>query len=69
MSDEKQFDVNRIAWGLPDSPVSQLCSYCFAKVGDLPLRLWKEDSRAAVFCRKCEEPAIHALLGFGQRRK
>jgi hypothetical protein len=67
----KDFDINRIAWGLPDSPASNLCSYCFTLIreDDVPLRMWKENGCAAVFCKKCEGPAVEALLQLGQRRK
>lgn len=51
------FDWSRVAWGRPDSPVSAVCSYCFAAIGenDIPLRLSSEDGHAAQFCDACME--------------
>lgn len=49
------FDWGRVAWGRPDSPVSAVCSYCFAAIGDddTPLRLMAKDGHAAQFCDAC----------------
>lgn len=55
------FDWNRVAWGLPDSPRSALCSYCFTSIadGDVPLMLCAESGHVAQFCAKCQ----HAWWG------
>lgn len=49
------FDWQHLTWGRPDSPVSALCSYCSAGIGegDVPLRMWREDGSAVQFCRAC----------------
>ena len=50
------FDWKRITWGRPDSPVSALCSYCSAAIGDddVPLRMWNKEGFAAQFCDACQ---------------
>lgn len=57
LSPKRGFDWNHVSWGKPDSPVSAICSFCSAGIGedDAPLRLWKEDGTAAQFCDKCQE--------------
>jgi len=49
------FDWNRVAWGTPDSPRRELCSYCHGKIGadDVPLMFWKSDGSMAQFCDRC----------------
>jgi hypothetical protein len=49
------FDWNRVGWGHPDSPRSELCSYCFAAIGEdeVPLILAAQDGRVAQFCDDC----------------
>jgi hypothetical protein len=49
------FDWARVTWGRPDSPVSALCSYCSAGIGedDMPIRVWRQDGSAAQFCDAC----------------
>lgn len=46
-----------VSWGGPDELVATECSYCDAPIpeDDMPLRIWNEDSWAAVFCRKCQK--------------
>jgi hypothetical protein len=49
------FDWARVAWGRPDSPRSELCSYCFAKIDDdtVPLMLTTETGYVCQFCDQC----------------
>lgn len=49
------FDWSRVTWGKADSPVSALCSYCSAGIGedDMPIRVWRQDGSAAQFCDAC----------------
>lgn len=49
------FDPMRLNWGGPDEPVSHACSYCDAEIPEdaVPLRIWREDGWAAVFCDDC----------------
>jgi hypothetical protein len=50
------FDWGKVTWGRPDSPVSAVCSYCSAAIGDdyVPLRMWTEQHYAAQFCDECQ---------------
>ena len=49
------FDWARVRWTGPYAPVDDTCSYCGANIpdDDVPLRLWSEQSWAAVFCDAC----------------
>jgi hypothetical protein len=49
------FDWARVRWTGPYAPIDETCSYCNAAISDdcVPLRLWKDDSSAAVFCEGC----------------
>jgi len=49
------FDWTRVRWTGPYAPLDETCSYCGAAIPDdhVPLRLWKEESWAAVFCYAC----------------
>lgn len=47
------FDWTHVAWGKPDAPRSALCSYCSARIGKMPLMMWKPDGSAAQFCQAC----------------
>jgi hypothetical protein len=51
------FDWAKVTWGRPDSPVSVLCSYCSASLGEeeLPLMAFRQRGFAARFCEKCQE--------------
>jgi len=51
------FDPTRVNWGGPDEPQSNECSYCDAPIAEdaCPLRMWREDGSAAVFCDGCAE--------------
>lgn len=48
-------DWSRVAWGGPSEPQSWCCSYCRAPIDEesSPLRLWRQDGAAAVFCDGC----------------
>ena len=50
------FDWSAVAWGRPDDPVSENCSYCGDAIPDdaVPLRLWNAAGWAAVFCDDCQ---------------
>lgn len=49
------FDWARVAWGKPDEPRAENCSYCGAAIGEdvVPLMMWSEDGYAAQFCDGC----------------
>lgn len=49
------FDWEQVAWGAPNEPQSDHCSYCGAMIPeeDVPLRLWSQLGWAAVFCLPC----------------
>ena len=49
------FDWGRVAWGAPDSPRRELCSYCHAKFteDEVPMMLFKSDGSLAQFCDYC----------------
>jgi hypothetical protein len=51
------FDWTRVRWSGPSAPVDETCSYCGAAIPDdvdyVPLRLWTQESWAAVFCDAC----------------
>lgn len=49
------FNPEKLTWGRPDSPVSVLCSYCSASIGEdeIPLRLWNDKGFAIQFCARC----------------
>jgi hypothetical protein len=51
------FDWGRVAWGAPDSPRRELCSYCHGKIDDdeVPLMVWKPNGAMAQFCDRCIE--------------
>ena len=59
------FDWGRVAWGRPDSPVSAVCSYCFAAIGDddIPIRVSKPDGMTAQFCDACVEKWLTTSKG------
>lgn len=63
------FDWQRITWGRPDSPLSVLCSYCSASIGDedVPLRIWNDKGFAAQFCDTCQEKCFGFELGIGSK--
>ena len=52
------FDWSRVAWGKPDSPRRDLCSYCAGALSEVPLMLWKKDGSCMQLCDKCVELAI-----------
>lgn len=45
---------SRVKWGGPDEAVSEMCSYCGALAGEMPLRLFSVAGDAAVFCADCQ---------------
>ena len=49
------FDWTRVRWSGPYAHVDDTCSYCGAAIPEehVPLRLWDDDSNAAVFCYGC----------------
>jgi hypothetical protein len=49
------FDWTKVRWTGPLAPVDETCSYCGAAIDEesVPLRLWKKDHSAAVFCEGC----------------
>lgn len=49
------FDWARVRWTGPYAAVDDDCSYCGAAIPEahVPLRLWDDDSNAAVFCHAC----------------
>lgn len=49
---------SRVAWGRPDSPPRSLCSFCAAKLPEVPLMMWKPDGSGAAFCDPCAEKVI-----------
>jgi hypothetical protein len=49
----KEFDWSLVAWGRPDSPPRELCSYCHGALPDVPLMLWREDGSAMSLCDTC----------------
>jgi hypothetical protein len=51
------FDWTRVRCTGPLAPVDDTCSYCGAAIpeDDVPLRLWNDNSWAAVFCVACME--------------
>ena len=54
---KRGFSWSRVAWGAPDSPVRELCSYCHGKIteDEVPLMMWKHDGSMAQFCEECIE--------------
>lgn len=51
------FDWTRVRWTGPTALVDEICSYCGGDIDDdeIPLRLWNNQSWAAVFCEACME--------------
>jgi hypothetical protein len=54
----KGFDLARLAWGRPDSPQRALCSYCHAKLPEVPLMMWNSKGACVAFCDECVEEWI-----------
>jgi hypothetical protein len=52
------FDWQRVAWGRPDSPRRNLCSYCHGALPECPLMMWKDDGSAVQFCDDCVDKWI-----------
>lgn len=50
------FEWSSVAWGAPDQPRAENCSYCAASIDEdeVPLMLFAEDGAAAVFCKQCQ---------------
>jgi hypothetical protein len=61
------FDWSKVTWGRPDSPVSVLCSYCSASIGEdaVPLIMWTPEHYAAQFCEKCQRKWF-GMTGFDE---
>ncbi len=51
------FDPLRLRWGGPEEPQSDECSYCDEAIAEdsCPLRMWRDDGWAVVFCDDCAE--------------
>lgn len=49
------FDWKRVRWGKPYEHVTRTCSYCNAKLGLSPLRLFSPTGQGAAFCRACQK--------------
>jgi hypothetical protein len=49
------FDWSRLAWGRPDSPPRDLCSYCHGALPEVPLMMWAKDGAAIQLCDSCVE--------------
>ena len=49
------FDPLLLSWGGPDETPSETCSICDAPVGEVPLRMWRDDGWAVCFCDACIE--------------
>jgi len=49
------FDWTRVKWSGPYAPVDETCSYCGEAIleDSMPLRMWNDESYAAVFCDDC----------------
>jgi hypothetical protein len=43
-----------LCWGLPDSPMRELCALCHGPLPRVPLIIWK-DNYAASLCDQCVE--------------
>ena len=56
LSPKTGFDWNRLSWGGPDEPVSEICSYCDAPIDDdeVPLMMWNAEGWMAQFCYQCQ---------------
>ncbi len=52
------FDWRKVAWGRPDSPVRDLCSYCHGALPEVPLMMWREDGSCMQLCDDCTEKWI-----------
>jgi hypothetical protein len=55
-----RIDPGRIKWGGPDEVVADSCSICGAALGEdaVPLRMWRADGSAAVFCDPCVDKYV-----------
>jgi len=51
----------RLAWGLPDAPLRELCAICAGPLPAVPLMLWKDDGSGASLCDKCVNEWIEAV--------
>lgn len=52
------FDWKRVAWGRPDSPRRELCSYCHGGLPEVPFMLWRSDGSAISLCDACVEQHV-----------
>jgi len=43
------------AWGAPDSPRRELCSFCHAKLPEVPLMMWDSKGACLQLCDDCVE--------------
>lgn len=50
-------DWRQVRWGRPEHQQSWDCSLCGRHIDEdeVPLRMWKNDGSAAVFCSVCAE--------------
>jgi hypothetical protein len=53
--------LERIAWGLPESPRRPFCALCHGFIGedDVPLMIWRADGSGASICDKCIGDLLH----------
>lgn len=53
-------DPELLEWGGPKDRVTQRCSVktCRKPLGDVPLRMWKEDGSAIALCDACAQKYV-----------
>jgi hypothetical protein len=51
------FPWHQVRWGRPDQQISHNCSLCGVRISEdaVPLRMWKPDGSAVVFCEICAD--------------
>jgi hypothetical protein len=50
---KRGFNLERLAWGKPDSPPTAICSCCFGALPEVPLILWNAKGWTLRLCDKC----------------
>jgi len=58
---KRDFDIGRLSWGRPDSPVRALCSLCHGKLDEIPLMMWDEKGYCIQLCEDCIDKAMELV--------